>query len=142
MGVLRFRVPGEPRGKGRPRIVKIGGFSRLAPEKQTVAYEKVIAAAARSAMGDALPFLEPLAMTVVVNMVPAASASRPKRAAMLSGATPPAKKPDLDNVIKAILDGCNGVAFRDDVQVIRLTAEKRYAEIPGVMVEISEVVAT
>lgn len=35
-------------------------------------------------------------------------------------------KPDLDNLIKAILDGLNGIAFKDDAQVCSLSATKVY----------------
>ena len=35
-------------------------------------------------------------------------------------------RPDLDNLIKAILDGLNGVAFKDDAQVCSLSATKVY----------------
>jgi crossover junction endodeoxyribonuclease RusA len=30
---------------------------------------------------------------------------------------------DLDNLVKSLLDGCNGVAWRDDMQVTRITSE-------------------
>jgi Holliday junction resolvase RusA-like endonuclease len=41
--------------------------------------------------------------------------------------------------VKAVLDGCNKVAFRDDALVVRLVAEKAYAETPGVDVMINPV---
>jgi Holliday junction resolvase RusA-like endonuclease len=56
---------------------------------------------------------------------------------MLAGAEFPTKKPDLDNVVKAVMDGCNAVAFRDDVLVVRQTASKVYATVPGVDVVIT-----
>jgi len=37
------------------------------------------------------------------------------------------KKPDIDNLIKAVLDAMNGVVFLDDSQVCSLTAQKRYS---------------
>ena len=58
---------------------------------------------------------------------------------MLAGEIRPATKPDLDNVIKAVLDGCNGVAYLDDKQIVELNATARYAETPGVRVVIEEV---
>ena len=48
----------------------------------------------------------------------------------------PTKKPDIDNVIKIILDALNKMAFRDDSQITKLEIEKRYAEEEKVLVEI------
>ena len=61
---------------------------------------------------------------------------------MLSGEQRPMKKPDLDNVVKAVLDGCNAVAFRDDALVVELTARKLYAEAAGVDVVITRIAAS
>lgn len=44
------------------------------------------------------------------------------------------KKVDLDNVIKSVLDGLNGVAFDDDAQVAQITAFKFYGMVPGLEV--------
>lgn len=46
------------------------------------------------------------------------------------------KKPDLDNLTKAIKDALKGVAYRDDSQIIRLAATKEYGDRPGVDVKI------
>lgn len=40
----------------------------------------------------------------------------------------PCKKPDIDNIIKIILDGLNGVMFDDDKQVVNVSATKVYTE--------------
>ena len=55
---------------------------------------------------------------------------------MLSGEIKPTKKPDIDNITKCILDGLNGVAYRDDTQVVEVSAKKIYAEKAEVKVEI------
>lgn len=52
------------------------------------------------------------------------------RDAMLSGEIAPAKRPDMDNIIK-ILDALNGIAWIDDAQVVSILARKLYAETPG-----------
>lgn len=132
MDRLAFTVPGEPRGKGRPRIGRVGPHARMFTDKKTASYENLVAMAALAAMEGALPFDCALELHMRVRMVPAASASRKARDAMLSGATPPTKKPDLDNVVKAIMDGCNTVAFRDDVLIVAHTASKIYADTAGV----------
>ena len=36
------------------------------------------------------------------------------------------KKPDIDNLIKFVLDSLNGHLYKDDAQVCRIVSEKRY----------------
>ncbi|EGF96759.1 endodeoxyribonuclease RusA family protein [Brevundimonas diminuta ATCC 11568] len=106
-------------------------------DSKTASYENLVKLAASRALGGRAPLDCPLTVVVTVRMTPAASSSRKKRASMLAGEMAPTKLPDLDNVVKAVLDGCNKVAFRDDALVVSLIARKRYAEVPGVDVEIS-----
>jgi Holliday junction resolvase RusA-like endonuclease len=41
----------------------------------------------------------------------------------------PTTIPDLDNLIKAVLDGCNQAGvWKDDAQVVRLVSSKGYGE--------------
>jgi Holliday junction resolvase RusA-like endonuclease len=133
---LAFTIPGDPRGKGRPRATTIGGHARMFTDSKTASYENLVKLAASRALGDRAPLDCPLTVVVTVRMTPAASSSAKKRVAMLSGAIAPTKLPDLDNVVKAVLDGCNKVAFRDDALVVSLIARKQYAATPGVDVEI------
>lgn len=133
---LAFTIPGDPRGKGRPRATTIGGHARMFTDSKTASYENLVKLAASQALAGRSPFDCPLTVIVTVRMVPAASSSAKKRAAMLSGEMAPTKLPDLDNVVKAVLDGCNKVAFRDDALVVSLIARKQYAATPGVDVEI------
>jgi Holliday junction resolvase RusA-like endonuclease len=139
MTTLAFTIPGEPRGKGRPRATSRGGFTRLYTDKKTASYENLVALAAREALAGREPLDEPVGISIRVRLCPAASLSNRKREAMLSGAEHPTKKPDLDNVVKAVMDGCNAVAFRDDALVVRQTASKVYARVPGVDVVITTI---
>jgi Holliday junction resolvase RusA-like endonuclease len=66
----------------------------------------------------------------------AQSWSKKKSAAALAGTVMPTKKPDADNVLKAICDGINGIVFRDDVQVVNVSLSKRFSETPGVQVRV------
>lgn len=136
MSGLAFTIPGDPRGKGRPRATTIGGHARMFTDSKTASYENLVKLAASRALGDRAPLDVPLTVVVTVRMTPAASSSAKKRAAMLAGEMAPTKLPDLDNVVKAVLDGCNKVAFRDDALVVSLIARKQYAATPGVDVEI------
>ena len=50
------------------------------------------------------------------------------------------KKPDIDNVMKAILDGLNGMAYSDDSQVVDISCSKCYTELsPRVEIRMKEI---
>ena len=57
------------------------------------------------------------------------SASKNKRQAMLLGEIRPTKKPDADNILKAVADALNGVAYKDDACVVKMDVEKFYADV-------------
>lgn len=61
-----------------------------------------------------------------------------RRLQALNGEHRPLTKPDIDNVIKVICDALNGIAYKDDTQIIKVTAEKFYSDEPKVIVEIEE----
>jgi len=137
--MIAFTVPGQPQGKGRAKIVKIGGFSRMATPAKTVAYEGLVAHAAQFAMRSTGQ-IEPMQCAVSVNLaidcqVPASWSQKKQRQA-LAGEVFPTTKPDVDNVVKAIFDGLNGVVWKDDVQAVDCRIRKRYSATPGVRVEV------
>ncbi len=134
--VIRFVVPGEPQGKGRPRAFRAGKGIRMFTPAKTEAYEQAVAAAGRQAMAGRAPLQGPLAVDLLAVVGVPVSWSKRRRAAALEGLEWPAKKPDADNVAKAIADGLNGIAYGDDAQVVELRVRKRYGEVPGVQVEI------
>lgn len=139
MTSIVFIVPGQPQGKGRPRVGKVGTHARMYTPAKTAAYEGLIAHAAQQAMAGQ-PLIEgPVAVTLDIRCQVPASWSKKKQAEALIGKVLPTTKPDIDNVEKAVFDGLNGVAWRDDVQVVQVTKRKRYAPLPGVYVEITPV---
>lgn len=132
MTTVDFIVPGQPQGKGRARIVKIGGFSRMATPEKTVAYEGLIAHVAHQAMNGKPPIEGPVFVTLQIRCQVPASWSQKKRLAAERGEVMHTTKPDADNVIKAVFDGCNGVVWRDDSQVVGMTVTKKYGPSPCV----------
>lgn len=49
----------------------------------------------------------------------------------------PTKKPDCDNVAKMICDALNGLAYKDDAQIVNLNVLKAYtSDVPFVAVTI------
>lgn len=133
MRTVAFVVPGEPQGKGRARSTRSG--RHYTPAK-TAAYEGLIALAASEAMRGQ-PLLEgPLKLRVVAVFGTPKSVSKTKLADMLSGVVQPTRKPDTDNILKAIGDGCNGVVFHDDSAITTIDAAKRYGSVPCLQVTI------
>jgi Holliday junction resolvase RusA-like endonuclease len=127
MNSIRFTIPGEPTGKARPRVTKWGTHT---PEK-TVLYENLVKTCYDGEMYDC-----PLVMEVTAYYNIPKSASKKNRELMLNFQLLPTKKPDCDNVLKIIADALNGIAYKDDSQIVRAVVSKFYAEIPRVEVEI------
>jgi len=131
---VAFVVPGEPVAKGRARSTAAG--RHYTPAK-TVAYETLVSMVAQNAMGAAMPFPGPLAVEIeAVHTVPA-SWSQKRRNEALCGRAFPAKRPDLDNLVKALGDGANGIVWMDDCQIVVLHASKTYGERPEVRVRVA-----
>jgi Holliday junction resolvase RusA-like endonuclease len=142
--VIRFQIPGQPQGKGRPRIGKVGPHARMFTPAKTVAYEGLVAHAAQLAMAGR-PLLDgPVSVSMALDCQVPASWSAKKQRQALAGEIRPTTKPDVDNVVKAVFDGLNGVAWRDDVQVVSLTVRKHYAAVPrvDVLVQAASVIPT
>lgn len=130
--MIAFTVPGQPMGKGRPRL----GAGRMYTPAKTVSYEGLVAYHAHVEM-NGRPLLEgACAVTLDIVCPVPASWSQKKQAAALAGRIHQTTRPDIDNVEKAIFDACNNVVWKDDVQVVRVTKAKRYGSTPGVSVTV------
>lgn len=138
MDSIRFIVPGPPQGKARARTVryKNGSIGSYTPD-QTVVYENLIKISYLGQTNKIYNNKEALAVRITACFEPPKSTSKKRKAQMLSGQIRPTKKPDIDNIVKCILDGLNSVAYRDDTQVVSVQAVKKYAEKAEVQVEIT-----
>lgn len=133
-------IPGEPRGQGRPRFARVGGHVTTYTDSETKGYQNLIrsvASIARVRMIDG-----PVSISIVAYFEIPKSATKTRRAEMRAGLTYPTKRPDGDNICKAVLDALNGLAFKDDAQVCELSISKRWADEASVRVEIKALVET
>ena len=135
---INFTVPGQPRGKGRPRFARRENFVTTYTDAATVSYEDQIRFYALKAMGGYKPLTMALEAFIHVRLPVPQSYSKKRTEACLSGLERPCKKPDLDNIIKAMMDGMNKIVYDDDVQVISIQATKRYAINAGVDILVKE----
>lgn len=136
--MVTFIVPGAPQGKGRPRIGKVGQHARMFTPAKTAQYEGLVAHAAQLAMVGRPLLDRAVGCNVFIDCPVPASWSGVKQRRALAHEVLPTSKPDADNVVKAIFDGCNGVLWRDDVLVVDLRVRKRYSATPCVRVEVWE----
>lgn len=136
--MITFTVYGEPQGKGRPKFTMTG--HAYTPER-TKSYEAEIVAAFRREFPDFVRWEKGVPLKVRIKAIYGVpvSDSKAKRERKLTGAIRPTKKPDADNIEKAILDAINGIAWKDDAQVVDLRTVKVYGAVPRVEVEIDEI---
>lgn len=133
MNYIIFTVPGVPQGKGRPRVTRNGTFT----PKKTRDYEKKVRDCYIAQGGHMFPDDTPLFASITA-IFPIPSSLSKKRRALFNGKRH-CKKPDADNVAKAILDALNGVAYRDDSAVSSLLVYKIYGDDARVTVSIKAV---
>lgn len=137
---VSFSVPGEPQGKGRPRFSCRSGRTITRTPDKTVLYENLIVTEYQVQMGSVrFPDDAQLGMSVWAYYSIPKSASKRKQEAMKAGTVRPTKKPDADNVLKCVADALNGIAYRDDAQIVSVIVEKFYDEKPRVDIGIEVV---
>jgi crossover junction endodeoxyribonuclease RusA len=125
-----INVRGTPAPQGSKRHV--GGGRMVEMSKAVGPWREAVRGETQRAMHQLVPAEGPL--SVFVNFYLA----RPK--SLAKGVTLPAKRPDIDKLARAVLDGLTeGGAWLDDGQVVRLMAQKNYAgdeNPPGCTIEI------
>lgn len=134
MNMIRITIPGQPQGKGRARVCIKGGRARAYTPDKTAAYENLI----KLAYGNGSMHTGGVELAITAYYSIPKAFSKKKRTEALGGRVRPQTKPDIDNVAKVVCDALNKVAYRDDTQIVKITAEKYYSDTPGVVVEIKE----
>ena len=129
MEIINISVPGQPIPKARPRITK---FGRAYTPKRTKDYEALIQ-----------KHLPDTFIDTPVEVYITAIFKRPLRLKRKQDPTaliPHDKRPDLDNIVKAVLDALNYI-LKDDSIVVSIHAQKFYAELhnsPRTIISIKE----
>lgn len=130
-------VPGEPRGKQRPRATVRGGFAQFYTPEATREAENAIQIEARLSMQGRGKFEGPVSVDIQMFHSIRKSWPKAKKEAARLGKVVPTIKVDADNCIKLYLDAFNGVVWVDDVQVVDLRVSKRFSDNPCVIVIVS-----
>ncbi len=120
---IEFAVEGAPVAKARARVVRGGAYTLEA----TKGYEERVTAEALQAMSGLVMATrrEPIKADVSIHIPMSASWSGRRK--LREQHTAHMQRPDIDNLVKSILDGCEGVVFENDTQVFHIQATKRWA---------------
>lgn len=141
--LIEFKVLGKPMGKQRPRFSRRGRFTTTYTPQKTMDYEENVRQECIKAMQLTKDYgwfnEEPLQMSIVANYEIPKSYSKKKIQLIQSGKVFATKKPDVDNIFKIVADSLNGVAYKDDSQIIWGSVLKKYSSEPCVEVLISKV---
>lgn len=114
-----FFVHGVPEQQGSTRAFVVKGRAHITTTNKNLhAWRDLIASVAQD---HAEMHSQAVSMELTFYMPKPVSAPKKKIIAMT-------KRPDLDKLIRAVLDALTGVMFRDDSQVISIYARKLYAE--------------
>lgn len=133
MAFYSFEIPGKPFGKQRPRVNTRS--HRTYTPSETVNYEAFVKLCFTEKYPDAIPAEGNVCIAIDAYFPIPASWSKKKKQQALDGEIRP-KKPDWDNIGKAISDALNGIAYVDDAQTYDARVIKRYGEKPCVKVAI------
>ena len=139
--MIKFVYNGEAVGKGRPRVSRRGNYVHTYTPEKTCDFEEAIRFEFMASNCEQMPVYDKeqsLKAIVMIGVSIPKSYSKKKHKACVDGEVVPAKRPDIDNVLKSIFDALNGYAFVDDSQIVSIHAEKIYSEKPFVEVVIDE----
>jgi Holliday junction resolvase RusA-like endonuclease len=134
--IYEFEVPGKIIGKGRPRLNAYTGIV-YTPTK-TKDYETLI----EEYFLLKYPKFKSLEGRIKVNIIAyfaiLKSTKKSDINGMLENNISPTKKPDIDNIVKIVLDAMNKFAFKDDTQITKLDVEKKYGIEEKIYIKIEE----
>lgn len=120
--MIEFEVEGNPVTQGSMKV--INGRVLHSRGEALILWRTMVAMAARKA--GCFPVPNPVAMTIDFRL------PRPKTVRR----NLPYVAPDLDKLIRAVLDSLTGVAYVDDGQVVTINSSKTYGD-PGVTITLN-----
>lgn len=131
MEKIEMFLPIEPRGQARARhmVTKRGVGITYKSGKERLAENKLAALMVEAAKGKRID--GPIRLQVVAYIPIPNSFSKAKKSAVGRGELWPEKKPDLDNIVKHVLDVSQGLLFDDDKSICQIVASKAYGAKTG-----------
>ena len=121
---VSFTIRGRAIPKERPRVTRQG---YAYTPRTTQQFEEWVRTEYRLQCGDfRFPEAAPLVMEVEFYFTPPKSWSKAKQERAIARKKYPTTRPDLDNLWKGVADALNGIAYKDDSQIVAVTCRKMY----------------
>lgn len=134
---VNFVIQGKVQAKQRPRFNS--KLKRTYTPERTINYENWVKTCYLEKYKDKELMEKPLRVTIKAYFEIPKSTSKKRKQQMMDNEILPMVKPDTDNIAKGVLDSLNGIAYKDDKQVIELIVNKFYNNTPYVSVMIEEI---
>lgn len=130
---MTFTVAGMPATKGSTRAFqgRRGRVYVVPDNPRTHSWQRAVGWAATVA--GAVPLAGAVRVAIVFEL---ARPTSPRRQAGRAVGAPCLTKPDLDKLIRAILDGLTTVCYADDSQVTEIHARKIYGDTPCAVITV------
>ena len=129
MKEIKFAIDGPVQAQQRPRFSRQNGHVRTYDDKKSRNYKAhVQKCAARYAPEQLIDSAIELHVVIYRPLTSDIKRSKVQTAKALNGERKPVKKPDIENLVKGIMDGCTGVLWVDDSLITKLVAEKVFGE--------------
>jgi Holliday junction resolvase RusA-like endonuclease len=140
--VYQFEVIGDPVAKARPKFrnitTKAGkSFVSTYTPKKSVNFENQVSNAFSAKYGPVIPTEKSVKLEIFAHFMPPKSIPKYKKAEIENGLVRFIKRPDIDNVLKSVLDALNQVVYQDDNQVYSITCAKYYSYRPRTIIRIT-----
>ena len=117
---IRLSIPMNPVPKGRPRVaIRNGKVRTYTPERTQEAQDTLIALIYKHRDKMFLPYVP---VRLSITFYRQRSKWSPKSDIL------PVRKPDLDNLLKLVLDSMSGILIADDAQITNIHMAKRWSK--------------
>jgi len=137
MSIIRIYIPGTPVGCPRPKVTRNRGV--FYPGRYAE-YLKALQWQAKVEFGTRKKLAGPVSVRVLAQFTPPRSWPKYKREAATTARQYHTARPDLDNIVKAALDGLAPI-LENDWQVANLFSAKFYGPKPGLEIQVCELEA-
>ena len=140
MKTITMKILGKPIAKARMKFFRrgnhVGAYDPQDKVKNDIA---LLAQQTAQTELNGKPFKHALEVTIDCFFEPPKSASKKQLDLMLTNTIRHIKRPDCTNIAKFYEDAFNGVLWRDDSQIAKITIRKWYGEVAKTIITIQEI---